>query len=104
MYKITSIEVRQPQKAPNFAVIWSVGLESPEIVNTTEGKPEEGISFVSKQSLAGRFVKLYEGLPCITGEKVKFMTYMEAKDKALQYNVSIFFCPTSLQKSINSLI
>lgn len=88
MYKITSLEVRQPQKAPNFAVIWCVGLKVPEIVNTTIGKPEEGVSFVSKRNIAGRFVKLYRELPSVTGEKKKFMTYIEAKEMAIQYNVS----------------
>lgn len=92
MYKITSVEVRQPQKAPNYAVIWSVGLDQPEIVNTTLGKPEEGMSFLTKQNLAGRFVKLYESLPTASGVKTKFTTYMDAKDSAVQYNVSIHFC------------
>lgn len=88
MYKITSLEVRQPQKAPNFAVIWSVGLDQPEIVNTTLGKPEEGMSYVSKQNLAGRFAKIYAALPSLNEEHKKFSTYMDAKDNAVAYNVS----------------
>lgn len=88
MYRITSMEVRQPQKAPSYAVIWVTGLDEPEIVNTTVGKPEEGMSVLTKQNLVGRFSKLYESLPSSTGKKQKFFTYMEAKESATEYNVS----------------
>lgn len=89
MYKVTSVETRQPQKAPSFAVIWGIGIDKPEIVNTTQGKPDEGMSFVSKQTFAGRFCKLYKQLSCIAKEAAPFSTYMDAKEKATLYNVSI---------------
>lgn len=91
MYRLTSTEVRQPQKAPNFAVSWSIGLGEPEIVNTTLGKPEEGISYLTKQNFASRFLHLYRLLSTFGEEKQNFTTYMDAKDKAVDFNVSMIF-------------
>lgn len=87
MYKITSMEVRQPQKAPNFAVIWGVGMDQPEIVNTTIGKPEEGMSIISKQNFGSRFGRLYQSLPPANQRRGQIGTYMEAKEKAFEYTV-----------------
>lgn len=91
MLRLTSIETRQPQKAPNFSVIWSIGLEKPEIISTTMGKPEEGMSIVSKQNLAKRFAAIYDKLPKITSCRDKPITYIDAKDQVENYNVSTLF-------------
>ncbi|KAJ8958245.1 hypothetical protein NQ318_017388 [Aromia moschata] len=79
MLRLSSLEVRQPQKAPNFAVIWVKGLPGPEIINTVMGKPDEGVSVVSKQQLATRFAKLVGTLPSITHINESPGTYDEAK-------------------------
>lgn len=88
MYKTTSEEVRLPQTAPKFAVIWSLGWKQPEIIKTDLAKPAKGISVLSKKSFFVRFSKLYDKLQCISEEKETFKTYGEAKKKATEYNVS----------------
>ena len=37
---LSSPEVRQPGKAPNYSVNWSIGLEQPEIVDAMKGKDQ----------------------------------------------------------------
>ncbi|XP_049791695.1 double-stranded RNA-specific editase Adar-like isoform X1 [Schistocerca nitens] len=59
MSLITSPEVRQPGKAPNYSVNWTVGMEGPEIINSVTGKDESGTaSRLSKQSFFTRFLNL----------------------------------------------
>ncbi|XP_050296236.1 double-stranded RNA-specific editase Adar isoform X2 [Anthonomus grandis grandis] len=86
MLKATSVETRQAQKAPNFAVIWMCGMEKPEIVSTEKGKPEQSeVSIVCKQKLAQRFINLFEKLPLVTNEKVSLMSYYDAKESIHTY-------------------
>ncbi|XP_074041218.1 adenosine deaminase acting on RNA [Leptinotarsa decemlineata] len=85
MWRATSVEVRQPQKAPNFSVIWTCGLGQPEIVNSTIGKPEEGVSIVSKQKLGERFVKLFGKLSNLSGIETLPATMIEAKETVQNY-------------------
>ncbi|CAG9821607.1 unnamed protein product [Phaedon cochleariae] len=86
MLRVTSSENRQPQKAPNFSVIWTEGLETPEIVNSTTGKPEEGVSIVCKQKLVSLFAKLCGKLSSLTKVNITPATLMEAKESAGNYN------------------
>nr|CAD7404859.1 unnamed protein product [Timema cristinae] len=61
MSLITSPEVRQPGKAPNYSVnwTWSHSLEGPEIINSVTGKDERGMaSRLSKQGMFSRFMNL----------------------------------------------
>uniref|UniRef100_A0A6P7F912 Double-stranded RNA-specific editase Adar n=1 Tax=Diabrotica virgifera virgifera TaxID=50390 RepID=A0A6P7F912_DIAVI len=88
MLRVTSVEVRQPQKAPNFSVIWTMGMQKPEIVNTTMGKPEEGVSLVCKQKLVNRFVSLFNKLQTTTNVKSLPGTLMEAKESVPNYNAA----------------
>lgn len=89
MLRKSHLESRQPQKAPNFAVIWMKGIEKPEIINTVTGKPEQGISVVSKRKLINKFVTLCGNISSVTGICGVPQTYAEAKDAVRRYTVSI---------------
>ncbi|KAJ8980740.1 hypothetical protein NQ317_011388 [Molorchus minor] len=88
MLRMSNLEVRQPQKAPSFAVIWAKDFEAPEIVNTLMGKPDIGTSVVSKQSLATRFATICGQLSSISGINKLPATYAEAKWSMSRYNVA----------------
>ncbi|KAG5873106.1 hypothetical protein JTB14_030038 [Gonioctena quinquepunctata] len=88
MLRVTSVEVRQPQKAPNFSVLWTHGLEKPEIVNSTIGKPEDGVSVVSKQKLGIRFIKLRGKLSALTDITIPLPTMLDAKESLQNYKMA----------------
>ncbi|XP_030752272.1 double-stranded RNA-specific editase Adar isoform X2 [Sitophilus oryzae] len=90
MLRVSSVEVRQAQKAPNFAVIWSRGMQLPEVVMTDKGRPEGGakLSLVCKQNLAKRFAWLQEWLSPIGGRRITAMTYADAKESIKTYVVA----------------
>lgn len=88
MLKVSSIEIRQAQKAPSFAVIWMKDMERPEIVSTEKGKPDMGISVVCKQRLAQRFFDLERKLSAISDEKIVMTSYADAKESVKTYVVS----------------
>ncbi|XP_048516363.1 double-stranded RNA-specific editase Adar isoform X2 [Athalia rosae] len=59
MSLITSSEVRQPGKAPNYSVNWTIGQTDAEVINCTTGKDEVGKpSRISKQGLFRKFFNL----------------------------------------------
>lgn len=61
---ISSPESRQVNKSPNFSINWTAGCESPEVVNASTGKTEEGqVSRLSKRSLFARFCHLWGQVP-----------------------------------------
>lgn len=91
MLLISSSETRRPAKTPSFAVIWTKGLERPEIVNTTVGKPENGVSKVCKQQFILRFAKLVPMISSISGIQSIPPTYAECKATVINYNVRIHF-------------
>ncbi|KAJ8911967.1 hypothetical protein NQ315_012778 [Exocentrus adspersus] len=88
MLRKSQLECRQPQKAPNFAVIWLKGMDKPEIVNTVTGKPDQGISAVSKRSLVNKFVALCGKVSSITGINAVPPTYCEAKEAVRRYTAA----------------
>lgn len=90
MLEVTMPEIRQPARAPNFAVVWVQGFDKPEIINCNMGKPEVGISKVCKHELMLRFTSLCSRLKSITGIKEVPTVYSEAKEglNNCEYNVA----------------
>lgn len=87
MLLITSAESRQPVKAPSFSVIWMNSFNKPEIVNTTNGKPENGVSKVCKQQFLLRFYNLFSKISKVSGVESFPSTYAEIKQAVINYNV-----------------
>ncbi|XP_067012157.2 double-stranded RNA-specific editase Adar [Anabrus simplex] len=91
MSLITSPEVRQPGKAPNYSVNWTTGLEGPEIINSVTGKDERGNpSRLSKRGLFGRFLNLVGRISSLTGLTFGSCPrqYSEAKAAVQDYNMA----------------
>ena len=95
MYLTTSQEKRHPCRAPCFSVVWRTGTDYPEVVNSTTGKPEMGISQICKRQMMERFLNLCGKLESITGVeenppaiysdmKEAVETYQSAKDILLK--------------------
>ncbi|XP_014233738.1 double-stranded RNA-specific editase Adar-like [Trichogramma pretiosum] len=87
MSLITSSEVRQPGKAPNYSVNWTTGQLEAEIINCTTGKDELGKpSRISKQGLFGKFHYLLSQLDTITDvDKTICTNYLDAKASVQNY-------------------
>lgn len=71
---ISNAEARQPGKAPNFSVNWTVGDQGLEVINATTGKDDLGRpSHLCKHTLYSRWVRLHtkvnftEGICVISG-------------------------------------
>jgi len=61
---ISNAEARQPGKAPNFSVNWTVGDQSLEVVNATTGKDDLGRpSRLCKHALYSRWTRLHCKVP-----------------------------------------
>ncbi|XP_017889629.1 double-stranded RNA-specific editase Adar [Ceratina calcarata] len=90
MSLITSSEVRQPGKAPNYSVNWTIGQAEAEVINCTTGKDELGKpSRISKQGLFRRFHFLLSKLETIEdADKVKCRHYLEAKSSVQNYSLA----------------
>lgn len=57
---ISNAEARQPGKAPNFSVNWTVGDQGLEVINATTGKDDLGRpSHLCKHALYSRWVRLH---------------------------------------------
>lgn len=57
---ISNAEARQPGKAPNFSVNWTVGDAGLEVINATTGKDELGrASRLCKHALYTRWMRVY---------------------------------------------
>lgn len=57
---ISNAEARQPGKAPNFSVNWTVGDQALEVINATTGKDDMGrASRLCKNALYSRWVRLH---------------------------------------------
>lgn len=61
MFKgISNAEARQPGKAPNFSVNWTVGDQGLEVINATTGKDDLGRpSRLCKHALYSRWMRLH---------------------------------------------
>ncbi|TRZ00780.1 hypothetical protein DNTS_034752 [Danionella cerebrum] len=85
---ISNAEARQPGKAPNFSVNWTVGDKALEIVNATTGKDELGRqSHLCKHALYTRWVCLHAKLSeTLRIRGVHPGSYHEAKQGAVEYH------------------
>ncbi|KAL3278820.1 hypothetical protein HHI36_016340 [Cryptolaemus montrouzieri] len=89
-YLITSSEVRYPTKAPSFAVNWMIGDSAVEIVNTENGKLENGgISKLCKNVLMSKYYNLVNrlGINDFNSKSVS-PVYCEAKSANPIYQIA----------------
>lgn len=57
---ISNAEARQPGKAPNFSVNWTVGDTGLEVINATTGKDEMGrASRLCKHAFYSRWMRIH---------------------------------------------
>ncbi|XP_011496007.1 PREDICTED: double-stranded RNA-specific editase Adar isoform X2 [Ceratosolen solmsi marchali] len=91
MSLITSSEVRQPGKAPNYSVNWTIGQLEAEVINCTTGKDELGKpSRISKQGLFGKFYNLLGKLNTIDDtDKLICRNYLDAKASVHNYSLNV---------------
>ncbi|ETE72898.1 Double-stranded RNA-specific editase 1, partial [Ophiophagus hannah] len=87
---ISNAEARQPGKAPNFSVNWTVGDAGLEVINATTGKDELGrASRLCKHALYTRWMRVYTKLPASLHSKVnKPNIYHETKQVAAEYQTA----------------
>ncbi|XP_059356533.1 double-stranded RNA-specific editase 1-like isoform X2 [Carassius carassius] len=87
---ISNAEARQPGKAPNFSVNWTVGDQALEVINATTGKDDMGrASRLCKHALYSRWVRLHSKLSSTLLIKVpKPSSYHEAKQAAVEYHTA----------------
>lgn len=87
---ISNTEARQPGKAPNFSVNWTVGDQGLEIINATTGKDDLGRpSHLCKHALYSRWVCLHAKLTetlRIGGSRPS--SYHEAKQASTEYHTA----------------
>ncbi|XP_050950864.1 double-stranded RNA-specific editase 1a isoform X3 [Labeo rohita] len=87
---ISNTEARQPGKAPNFSVNWTVGDQGLEIINATTGKDDLGRpSHLCKHALYTRWVCLHAKLSetmRIRGSRPG--SYHETKQAAAEYHAA----------------
>ncbi|XP_071320830.1 double-stranded RNA-specific editase 1-like isoform X1 [Trachinotus anak] len=85
---ISNAEARQPGKAPNFSVNWTVGDQGLEVINATTGKDDLGRpSRLCKHVLFSRWVRLHcKLLPTLRIRTVRPCSYHEAKQAAVEYH------------------
>ncbi|XP_011298156.1 double-stranded RNA-specific editase Adar isoform X1 [Fopius arisanus] len=90
MSLITSSEVRQPGKAPNYSVNWTVGQAEAEVINCTTGKDELGKpSRISKQGLFRMFFNLLGKLTTIDDiDRDACRQYLDAKSSIQDYSLA----------------
>uniref|UniRef100_A0A671SDH5 Double-stranded RNA-specific editase 1-like n=1 Tax=Sinocyclocheilus anshuiensis TaxID=1608454 RepID=A0A671SDH5_9TELE len=87
---ISNTEARQPGKAPNFSVNWTVGDQGLEIINATTGKDDLGRpSHLCKHALYSRWVCLHAKLSETLGiQGSRQGSYHEAKQAAVEYHAA----------------
>ncbi|XP_054882024.1 double-stranded RNA-specific editase 1-like [Poeciliopsis prolifica] len=85
---ISNTEARQPGKAPNFSVNWTIGDQGLEVINATTGKDDLGRpSRLCKHALFTRWIDLHSKLSStLRIQTLQPRSYHEAKQAAVQYN------------------
>lgn len=85
---ISNAEARQPGKAPNFSVNWTVGDQALEVINATTGKDDLGRpSRLCKHTLYNRWMRLHGKLSStLRIRTVRPGSYHEAKQAAAEYH------------------
>ncbi|KAM8817169.1 double-stranded RNA-specific editase 1 [Rhynchonycteris naso] len=84
-------EARQPGKAPNFSVNWTVGDSTIEVINATTGKDELGrASRLCKHALYCRWMRVHGKVPSnlMRSKITKPKMYHESKLVAREYQVA----------------
>nr|XP_028559365.1 double-stranded RNA-specific editase 1 isoform X2 [Podarcis muralis] len=87
---ISNAEARQPGKAPNFSVNWTIGDAGLEVINATTGKDEMGrASRLCKHALYSRWMRTYAKLSSSLRSNVsKPNMYHETKQAAAEYQTA----------------
>ncbi|XP_069471957.1 double-stranded RNA-specific editase 1 isoform X3 [Ambystoma mexicanum] len=87
---ISNAEARQPGKAPNFSVNWTVGDNHLEVINSTTGKDEMGrASRLCKHALYCRWVCIHSKLPAnLRSQLCKPNLYYDSKQSATEYQAA----------------
>ncbi|XP_040887832.1 double-stranded RNA-specific editase 1-like [Toxotes jaculatrix] len=85
---ISNAEARQPGKAPNFSVNWTVGDQGLEVINATTGKDDlSRPSRLCKHALYSRWMRLHCKLSStLRIRTVRPSSYHEAKQAAVEYH------------------
>ncbi|XP_037686181.1 double-stranded RNA-specific editase 1 isoform X1 [Choloepus didactylus] len=88
---ISNAEARQPGKAPNFSVNWTVGDAALEVINATTGKDELGrASRLCKHALYCRWTRVHGKVPSnlLRAKIPKPNMYHESKLAAREYQLA----------------
>ncbi|XP_035138925.1 double-stranded RNA-specific editase 1 isoform X3 [Callithrix jacchus] len=88
---ISNAEARQPGKAPNFSVNWTVGDSAIEVINATTGKDELGrASRLCKHALYCRWMRVHGKVPphLLRSKITKPNMYHESKLAAKEYQAA----------------
>uniref|UniRef100_A0A2K5CS27 Adenosine deaminase RNA specific B1 n=1 Tax=Aotus nancymaae TaxID=37293 RepID=A0A2K5CS27_AOTNA len=88
---ISNAEARQPGKAPNFSVNWTVGDSAIEVINATTGKDELGrASRLCKHALYCRWMRVHGKVPShlLRSRITKPNMYHESKLAAKEYQAA----------------
>uniref|UniRef100_A0A669EDJ6 Adenosine deaminase RNA specific B1a n=1 Tax=Oreochromis niloticus TaxID=8128 RepID=A0A669EDJ6_ORENI len=85
---ISNTEARQPGKAPNFSVNWTVGDKGLELINATTGKDDLGRpSRLCKHALYSRWMNLHCKLSSMLWIRtVRLRSYHDTKQAAKEYH------------------
>lgn len=85
---VTSAETRNQIKAPNFAINWTIGQKTVEVVNSLTGKTINGkVSRITKQAFFTKYADLIKRLPNVQNRVVRG-DYGETKMSVRDYQVS----------------
>ncbi|XP_070535459.1 double-stranded RNA-specific editase 1-like isoform X3 [Ptychodera flava] len=83
---ISNTESRQPGKAPNFSINWTVLDEGMEVINAMTGKDDYGRpSRISKNAFYRHFKQLYGRISTLSDDMQKPQFYGDAKLKSVIY-------------------